>query len=277
MSKTEATKTGIETRFISPIQSTGRAGKSFTIAGIKTALQFQGVVHATVDADTKHETLFRKYGKKEVVQFDATGSLDGFARMIKQLPTAPVILVDFPAQVTAFLLDASLKLQLMDFLESKSIRPTFLIFASDDDTAMESAGKATRHFGDRANYLLVENTAKSPSVNFRKTPLYRWFLDRNTPILEVPHVTPSTMDAWSAAERKTGKYIPLDEARTHEAIDGLSQRELAYLRHRFLVQCEDFADWLLPNSSLIKNKVVRPAAAVAAPEVEFLTDPLLHW
>jgi hypothetical protein len=41
--------------------------------------------------------------------------------MIQALPPTPVIIVDLPARATGFLLDASERLQLLDFLEHVGI------------------------------------------------------------------------------------------------------------------------------------------------------------
>jgi hypothetical protein len=48
--------------------------------------------------------------------------------------------------------------------------------------------------------------------------------------------------------------------------------ELDYVRNRFLVQCEDYADRILPDASLIKTKVVR-MKEVGKVAVSYLDDP----
>ena len=80
--------------------------------------------------------------------FNATKSIDDFAKMIQALPPTPVIIVDLPAQATGFLLDASERLQLLDFLEHVGIRPTRLVFTADDPTARETAANTVRFFGE---------------------------------------------------------------------------------------------------------------------------------
>src|ERR1700722_14469988 len=58
-----------------------------------------------IDADGQHLTLSNRY-PDQVGIFDATKTLDEFSRLIQTLPASPVILVDFPAQETDFLLSA---------------------------------------------------------------------------------------------------------------------------------------------------------------------------
>ena len=199
-------KPPITRRFIACTQSTGRVGKSTFAEGLISWLRFAGVTFAAIDGDNQHQTLARRY-PNDVDAFDATKSIDDFAKMIQALPPTPVIIVDLPAQATGFLLDASERLQLLDFLEHVGIRPTLLVFTADDPTARESAANTVRFFGDRADYLLLENPARFTSAGFKKTPFAKWFSERNTPTLKIPAITQGTIDAWHSLERKEGKYL----------------------------------------------------------------------
>ena len=208
----------------------------------------------------------------DVESFDATKTLDDFARMIQALPDFPVILVDFPAQATNFLLSAAEHFRLLEFFERSGIRPTLLIFAADDPTAKESASKTVRFFGDAVDYLLVENPAKYKSDEFMRTPLIKWLAERETPKLRVPAVTAITINAWEALERKLNRYLPLDEACRQ---NGLHDRhELGFLRDRFLAQFEDLADRVVPDRALVKNKVARLTERKADVQ-NALNDPFL--
>jgi hypothetical protein len=260
-------------RFIACTQSTGRVGKSTVAEGLITWLRYAGIHFAAVDADSQHQTLWHRY-PNDVEIFDATKTLDDFARMIQALPDFPVILVDFPAQATDFLLFAAAHFRLLDFFERSGIRPTLLIFAADDPTAKESASNTIRFFGDAADYLLVENPAKYKSDEFSRTALSTWLTERKTPALRMPAVTAITMNGWEALERKFRRYLPLEEACQHKSLHELSRHELGFLRDRFLVQFEDFARCLLPDTALIKNKVTR----LTERETEMhdpLSDPFL--
>jgi hypothetical protein len=252
----QTAKAPVTRRFIACTQSTGRVGKSTVAEGLISWLRFAGVPFAAIDGDSQHQTLARRYPDK-VDTYAVTKSVDDFAKMIQALPPTPVIIVDLPAQATGFLLDASERLQLLDFFERVGIRPTLLIFAADDPTAKESAADTVRFFGDRADYLLVENPARFKSDGFTKTPFAKWFSERKTPTLHIPAITYGTIEAWQSMERKDGQYLSLDKARTASGIHELSRMELDYARNRFLVQFEDFADRLLPDPALIKNKVLR--------------------
>jgi hypothetical protein len=194
--------------------------------------------------------------------------------MIQTLPPRPVILVDFPAQATDFLLSAAKHFRLLEFFEQARVRPTLLIFAADDPTAKESASNTVRFFGDNADYFLVENPAKFKSDEFNRTPLANWFEQRCTPTLHIPAVTAVTMNGWEALENKLRRYLSLDEARNQKELHELCRYELGFLRDRFLVQCEDAAGYLLPDVALIQNKVERSQEATQL-KLDRFSDPFL--
>jgi hypothetical protein len=266
-------KAAISRRFIACTQSTGRVGKSTVAEGIITWLHFAQVEFAAIDADSQHQTLLHRY-QDEVGAFDAAKTLDDFARMVQTLPARPVILVDFPAQATDFLLSAAKHFRLMEFFDQAHVRPTLLIFAADDPTAKESAANTLRFFGDNADYLLVENPARFKTDEFKRTALWNWFEKRATPILRLPTVTAVTMNAWEALENKLKRYLSLDQARRQSELHELSRHELAFLRDRFLVQCEDAAHRLLPDAGIIKKRVER-LHETTAEKIDRFSDPFL--
>jgi hypothetical protein len=253
--KTE-TKPAVTRRFIACFQSTGRVGKSLTAEGIMMWLRFAEVKHLAIDADAQHQTLSRRH--PDVGAFDAARSIDDFGRMVQSLPDAPVVLVDYPAQATAFLLEASRHLRLLDLFEASATRPTLLVFAADDQTAKESAAAVVRHFGDRADYLLIENPARFKSDEFKASPFYRWFAERKTPTIRIPYITVGTMSLWEKLEREEKGFLSFDKVRQHPGMHLACKFELEGVRNRFLTQCEDHAGRIIPDLSLIKKKVARP-------------------
>ena len=271
-SKTE--KHPVTRRFIACTQSTGRVGKSTVAEGLITWLRFAEIPFAAVDSDRQHRTLANRY--PTVDTFDATKSINDFHTMIRALPDFPVTIVDFPAQSTDFLLGAVQHFRLLDSFELSGIRATLLIFAADDSTAAESASATARFFLDKADYLLIENPAKFQSDEFKKTALYKWLSDRKTPTIRLPAVTEVTINEWKALERRTKKYIPLEEAITHPDLFYTVRDELTYFRDTFLAQFEDCAvPRIISDAGLIKNKVVRGEALKTVPAAATLEDPWL--
>ena len=96
-------------------------------------------VHGTATRGSRVIGLGQYRYPDQVGIFDATKTLDEFSRLIQTLPASPVILVDFPAQATDFLLSAVNHFRLLEFFEHSKVRPTLLVFAADDPTAKESA------------------------------------------------------------------------------------------------------------------------------------------
>jgi len=269
-----STKRGaISRRFIACTQSTGRVGKSTAAEGLISWLRYAGIDFAAVDADSQHQTLSRRYPQDSAI-FDATKTFDDFARMLKELPAFPVIIVDFPAQATDFLLSAARHFKLLEFFEQSGVRPTLLIFAADDPTAKESAANTVRFFGDAADYLLIENPAKFKSDQFKKMALSAWLAERSTPTIRIPAITALTMNAWETLERKLKRYVPLEEIRQQKELHELSRYELGFLRDRFLVQFEDYASRVVPDINLVRTKVVR-ASGSQTERHDPLSDPLL--
>jgi hypothetical protein len=82
------------------------------------------------------------------------------------------------------------------------------------------------------------------------------------------------MNAWEALERKSRRYLPLEEACHHKSLHELSRHELGFLRDRFLLQFEHFARHVLPDAALIKNKVAR-LSELRTETPDALSDPLL--
>jgi hypothetical protein len=53
--------------------------------------------------------------------------------------------------------------------QASGIRPTLLIFTADDSTAKDGALETLEFFGDAADYLLIENSARFKSDSFKAT------------------------------------------------------------------------------------------------------------
>jgi len=258
-SKPNAPMTPLKQRFIACMQSTGRVGKSTFAEGLISWLKYAKIPFCAMDGDRQHRTLSRRH-PDYVDEFDAAGSFDDFSDLIKALPDNPVVIVDFPANHTDFLLESSEHFQLLKFFEKISMRPTLLIFAADDLTAKESAANTVRFFGDGADYLLIENPARYKSSSFNKTPFAHSLKEkRGTPVFKIPTITSGTMDSWEAIERKHKTYFSLDAIRDHPDMHEFSRMELDYVRNQFLVQCEDCASRILPDTKLLnkENKVFR--------------------
>jgi hypothetical protein len=110
---------------------------------------------------------------------DAASSEDEFEQLLENLPESPTLIVDFPGNKTSKILEFAAHFQMLKAFRASGIRPTLLIFTADDWTAKDSALETLEFFGDAADYLLIENSARFKSDLFKATPLYDQFVARN--------------------------------------------------------------------------------------------------
>jgi hypothetical protein len=272
LSKNPSEPAPIKQRFIACVQSTGHVGKSMVADGILSWLSFAGIPHAAIDTDVQHHTLSDRY---KMHLLDATSSEDEFEQLLENLPESPTLIVDFPGNKTSKILEFAAHFQMLKSFRASGIRPTLLIFTADDSTAKDSALETLEFFGDAADYLLIENSARFKSDSFKATPLYDEFVARNSPTLVVPRISAGTLNAWEAAQHRLGEYLSLDKICKAEGLNVTSVLELAGVRDRFLVGCEDCASHIIPDLALIKNKVQRAGDASTKRPANRLGNPLL--
>jgi hypothetical protein len=272
MSKTNvAEPPTITRRFIACTQSRGGIGKSTLAETLITWLNFAGVPYGALDADRQNQTLSKRYPGNAKL-FEATKSEADFLRFIRALPDVPVIVVDFPAQATDLILSYAEHYALPEYFERAGIRPTFLIFAADDSAVKLSGSDTVQFFQDKADYILVENPAKFESEVFKKTQLYKWLIERKTPTIRLPAIAAPTIEAWEALERKSKRYIPLDEASKHQDLHDLSRYELQFFRDRVLSQFDNLASRLVPDTGVIKNRMPALAPLKVREKSDLLSD-----
>jgi hypothetical protein len=180
-------------------------------------------------------------------------------QLIMELPDTPLAVADFPAQATDFLLSAMDSLRVLDALDARDTRLTVLMFAADDPTATASLAKTYRALGDRADYLLVKNPARFRSEVFEQTALAELFKRNRVPVLELPTITATTIQAIQDASAEKKKHLTYSEAEKLPSIHQMCRFEIEYFLNRIFTQCEDVARVLVPDLALIKNKVSRPA------------------
>jgi len=253
----------ITTRFITCGQSKGSLGNSTVADTFLGWLQFAGVPFAAIDADLQHKTLSRRYPPKDVKSAGVTESQDTFGLMLSNLPNKAVLLMDRPAQSTDKLLAYAEHYQMVAAFEHTGIRVTLLVFCSDNVDALDSAVATVEYFGDRADYVMIENSACFRSDEFKKTGLYDWLLERSAPTIVMPHISKVSLNAWEAAEQKADRCLALADVIEFADLPFIAKLELSGVRNRMLVQFEDCAPVLLPDPSLIKNKVSRVEAKVS--------------
>jgi hypothetical protein len=245
----------INHRLVTCFQSSGRIGKSTMQEGIIAWARFAGIPVAMVDCDAEHLTLSKKFPEAAFV--DATRSTDEFLKLIMSLPDVPLAVADFPAQATDFLLGAMESLRVLDALDERETRMTILMFAADDPTATASMAKTYRALGNRVDYVLVKNPARFRSQAFDETAMAELFKRQHVPLIELPTITNTTLEEIKTASAENKRHLTYVEAAKTVTIPFICRKEIEHFLNRVFVQCEDAAGMLVPDLTLIQNKVLR--------------------
>jgi hypothetical protein len=249
-----------ESRLITSFQSTGRMGRSTFQQALISWFAFADVEFSTIDCDSEHRTLSSWY--PDIATFFPYRRDDDLLPILNLAGTAPVELIDFPAQATQSVLNACHHFSALKIFEAKGIRLTVCIFASDERAALASGAQIVSTLGEGADYLVISNPARFTSQVFFASKLAERLQD--SPQIQIPRITGGTIEALDRASKQKRKSLTFREA---EPLLGIGSRyELEHWRNRLFSQFEDNAAALLPDESLVKNKVVRaeekPAEAV---------------
>jgi hypothetical protein len=180
------------------------------------------------------------------------------------MPDSPLSVADFPAQATDFLLDSMQSLRVLDALEKSETRMTVLMFAADDPTATASMAKTYRALGNRIDYIVVKNPARFRSHLFDESSLAELFRQNKVPVIQLPAITATTLQQINSASAQQRRHLTFAEAVKMQGLHQMCRFEIEHFLNRVYVQCEDAARVLLPDPSLIKNKVTRQASRLAA-------------
>lgn len=272
MSKKDDDKTSIiRTRLICPLQSTGRVGKSTACEAIVSWAKWAAVNCAVIDADDEHRTLSQRFEAAQLMA-EVTREPSAFKELIQDVAEAPAPLVvaDFPAQATAFLLEQIEALRVLDVLDEAGVRMTVMLFPADDDSAQRSLAAVVRQLGSRVDYLLVRSPARYRTEQFDQSKAAERLVALGAQELYFPALTRSTLDDVAAASRATGRMLPWTKATA--ALPTASRFELEAWTNKVRAQCEDAVGILLPDPALLKKRVER----VTATDSKTLRENVLH-
>jgi hypothetical protein len=242
-------------KFIACLQSTGRVGKSIFAETLIHWLQFAGVSFAGIDSDAEHRTLSSRH--QEISFFNAVENSDNFVKLIAGIPPTPVVICDFPAQATGFLLENWNTYNVSEVMAAKGTRPVNIIFAADDQTAQISAARILAQFGDSSDYLIVRNPARARSDEFNKLGLYQALQKAGAREITLPTILAATLTQVQEVSKTRQAYVTLDDAAKDPAFPMINRFDIETFQNKVLAQLEDVADILLPNTGFIKNRIVR--------------------
>lgn len=261
----------VRARLVCPLQSTGRVGKSTACEAIVSWAKWAGVDHVPIDTDEEHRTLSQRFAAAKLMA-EVTREPSAFKELVQAVAgvPAPLMVVDFPAQATAFLLEQLEALRALDVLDEAGVGMTVMLFPADDDSAQRSLAAVVRQLGSRVDYLLVRSPARYRTDQFDQSKAAERLAALGAEELYFPALTRSTIDDVAAASRAAGRMLPWAEA-TRE-LPTASRFELEGWTNKVRVQCEDAARILLPDPGLLKKRVERVATA----DSKTLRENVLH-
>lgn len=272
MSKKEDEKQdALRGRLVCPLQSTGRVGKSTACEAIVSWAHWAGVDHVPLDADDEHRTLSQRFPQTQLMA-EVTREPSAFKELIQAVAEvpAPLVVADFPAQATAFLLEQIEALRALDVLDEARVRMTVMLFPADDDSAQRSLAAVVRQLGNRVDYLLVRSPARYRTEQFDQSKAAERLASLGAEELYFPALTRSTLDDVAVASRAAGRMLPWAEAMA--GLPTASRFELEAWTNKVRAQCEDAASILLPDPDLLKKRVERVTAA----DSKTLRENVLH-
>jgi hypothetical protein len=93
---------------------------------------------------------------------------------------------------------------------------------------------------------LVDNPRIFASSEFRRTGLYKWLLQKETPIITIPEMHSVTKNYWEELEDKQGQHLSISKViATKDCLD-MAYYELSGIKDLMFRQFEDSAKYLVP-------------------------------
>jgi len=150
------------------------------------------------------------------------------------------------------------------------VRLTFFLFPTDDTESMTNVGRLLLYAGDRVDYVIVHNPAKSRGDLFKGSPLERQFIEFGAKAITLPTVTPTTLLAAEKAESIAKRGLSFAELSHPEAqhLERILAGEIQWAMQKMFRQYDAIADLLLPANLVPKQSVVATNVATLSPQPE---------
>lgn len=265
--KKSVEKTSGPKRFIAPLQSTGRVGKSTVCEMILSWADYAGIQWAALDTDDEHRTLSSRFENvKHLAQ--AARDEEAFRSILPHMSEKPLTLVDYPAQATEFLLTSIEKFRVVELLEEGNARMTVLLFPADDQTALTSLAKTVKTLGDRVDYLLVKNPARYKTEQWDGSDAQNHLTSLGAKTINFPTLTTATMEELADLSRKEGRFLSIAEGVSK--MSNAARFETEGWINVVFCQLQEVSAFLIPDCSLIKKRI----EGVSVPNPVATVNPL---
>ena len=109
----------------------------------------------------------------------------------------------------------------------------------------------------RADDLSLHPAGTWASNEFRRTGLYKWLVQRETPIITIPEMHSVSKNYWEELEDKHAQHLSISKViATKDCLD-VAYFELSGVKDMMFRQFEDAARYLMPEVAHIKERVTR--------------------
>jgi hypothetical protein len=259
-------KTETERVLITCIAKRGNIGKSMVMSGVAGWLEQRGIAWQGFDLDPDHQSFVRLF--PESVQPVPLGEEPegDVIKVLRAVNVAPVTLLDPRAHLNGTILRAWDMIRFPETFAEAGGRIVALVFPADDLEVMTDLDETVTRLGDRVDYLVVRNPARSVRTRmFDGSELEAELKRHGASFLEVPVLLSLARNHLAAKEAELGRGIPhaeaVDSGDLH--LDPMVRLVIEDWMRMLYRRLDAVCGCLLPSSLAAK---IAPSVAPAVPE-----------
>lgn len=198
---------------IAPVVKRGNLGKSTAITAIAGWLEQRGIRWRGFDLDPDHGSFSRLF--PDCTRLVSLGEeLEGdVIKVLRDAIAAPVTLLDPRAHLSGTILRAWEMIRFPETFAVQGGRVVVLVFPADDLEVMADLDETVTRLGDRVQYVVVRNPARSPRTRmFDGSELEAELQRLGAAFVEIPVLLALARNHLAAKEAALGRGVPPAEA-----------------------------------------------------------------
>jgi hypothetical protein len=230
----------------------GDLGRSFEAEFRAAWLDHLFIPWSGSDLDDRHHSFSSRH-PETVRTYKMHGELeskDAMLRIFRQAlnEDVPVHIIDACYGADALIMSALEQLQALDVCAERNTRLTFLLFPSDQMVGMDGLFDILDYAGDRVDYLIVHNPAKTRGDLMEHCSFREASLKLGAREITLPRMTPATAFAIQGAQQRAKRGVAFGELSRAQAghLSPLCLQELQRAMQTMFRQYSAVAHLLLP-------------------------------
>ena len=170
----------------------------------------------------------------------------------------PAYLVDCRAQADGLFMNAVEEFGFFKLARQYGIRIVVHVYPTDDFESMTNLSNLVKFCWKKADFLIVENPARSKSRLFPHSPLEKALLSVGSKTIRLPTITSSTMAAMDKSESSVGRGISFAEFVHPDTnhLDPLVVAEIEIALRRMNAQFDEIAHVLVPPDLVVRQESI---------------------